>query len=290
MAIDVGRTGIWITGRIWDGAGDEAYEAATELEELGYGAIWIGSSKADLVRQERILSSTERIVAATGIVNIWLNPAEELAASCRRLAGEHRDRLLIGLGSSHAPQVEAAGIHYTKPLSRMRAYLDELDAMADGIPEDRRILAALGPRALALAAERSLGAHPYLVTPAHTKWARELIGPDAWLAPEQKIVLESDPERAREIARSFLPMYLALPNYANSLKRQGFTEDEFGGGGSDRLVDALVAWGGTDQVLERVAEHRDAGADHVSLQVIGSEGLPREGWRRIAEAFRGAPA
>ncbi|HEY6772278.1 MAG TPA: LLM class F420-dependent oxidoreductase [Solirubrobacterales bacterium] len=290
MAIDVGRTGIWITGELWESAGDAADEAAAELEELGYGAIWTGSSTADLTRQERILSSTERIVAATGIVSIWLNPADELAANYQRLAAEHPDRLLIGLGSSHAPRVEAEGIHYAKPLSRMRAYLDELDAMEDGIPEDRRILAALGPRALALAAERSLGPHPYLVTPAHTKWAREVIGPDAWLAPEQKVVLDSNPERAREIARSFLTTYLGLPNYTNSLKRQGFTDDEFTDGGSERLVDALVAWGGTDEVLQRVSEHRDAGADHVSLQVIRSDGLPLEEWRRIAEAFRGAPA
>ena len=287
MAIDIGSVGIWHSGRIWDAAGEEADEAAAELEELGYGAIWTGSSEANLARQERILSATSRIVAATGIVNIWLNAADELSGNYQRLTTKHPDRLLIGLGSSHAPQVEAAGITYERPLSRLRRYLDELDTMTEGIPKDHRVLAALGPRALSLAAERSLGAHPYLVTPAHTHEARERIGPDTWLAPEQKVVLESDPSKAREIAREALPTYLRLPNYANNLKRQGFTDEDLADGGSDRLVDALVAWGEVDAIVERVAEHRDAGASHVSLQVLGPEGLPRKEWRAIAEALSG---
>jgi probable F420-dependent oxidoreductase len=286
VAIEIGRVGIWHRGRIWDGAGDELEDAAAELEELGYGAIWSGSSEANLSRQERMLAATSRIVAATGIVNIWLNPAAELAASYRRISAEHPGRLLIGLGSSHAPQVEAEGLKYEKPLTRLRSYLDELDAMADGIPRDGRVLAALGPKALSLAAERSLGAHPYLVTPAHTHEARERIGPDAWLAPEQKVLLETDASKAREIAREALPIYLRLPNYTNSLKRQGFTDEDFRDGGSDRLVDALVAWGDVDAVLDRVSEHREAGASHVSLQVLGPEGLPRKEWRAIAEAMR----
>ncbi len=285
MAIELGRVGIWHPGRIWDAAGDEANEAAAELEELGFGAIWTGSSEAGLARQERILAATQRIVAATGIVNVWLNPAEELAASYQRLAGEHPDRLLIGLGSSHAPQVERAGHRYERPVSRLRAYLDELDAMQDGIPRDARVLAALGPKALSLAAERSLGAHPYLVTPEHTRRARERIGPDALLAPEQKILLETDPARAREIARDALPLYLRLPNYANNLRRLGFGDEDLADGGSDRLVDALVAWGNPDAILERIAEHHEAGADHVSVQVLGAEGLPREGWRVLGESL-----
>jgi probable F420-dependent oxidoreductase len=287
MAIEIGRVGVWHRGRIWDAAGDEVDEAALELEELGYGAIWTGSSEASLARQERILSATSRIVAATGIVNIWLNAADELSGNYQRLTTKHPDRLLIGLGSSHAPQVEAAGITYGRPLTRLRRYLDELDTMTEGIPKDHRILAALGPRALSLAGERSLGAHPYLVTPAYTREARERIGPDAWLAPEQKVVLESDPSKAREIAREQLPTYLRLPNYANNLKRQGFTDEDLADGGSDRLVDALVAWGEVDAILDRVAEHRDAGASHVSLQVLGPEGLPRREWRAIAEALSG---
>jgi len=295
MAIEIGRVGIWHPGRIWDAAGNGVDEAAAELEELGYGAIWTGSSEASLARQERILGATSGIVAATGIVNIWLNPADELSASYQRLEAKHPDRLLIGLGSSHAPQVEARGIKYERPVSRLRRYLDELDTMTEGIPGDSRILAALGPRALSLAAERSLGAHPYLVTPEHTRRARERIGPEAWLAPEQKVVLESDPGKARAIARASLPIYLRLPNYTNNLKRQGFTDEDFVSGGSDRLVDALVAWGGVDAVLDRIAAHREAGASHVSIQVLnsaedGTDGLPREEWRVLGEALGRADA
>jgi probable F420-dependent oxidoreductase len=290
MAIDIGQVGVWHPGGSWDAAGDEADDAAAELEELGYGAIWTGSSEANLMRQERILAATSRIVAATGIVNVWLNPADELSAGYRRLEATYPDRLLIGLGSSHAPQVEARGIKYQRPLSRLRRYLDELDRMTDGVPRDRRVIAALGPKALALAAERSLGAHPYLVTPAHTRHARELIGPDPWLAPEQKVVLDTDPAKARAIARASLPIYLRLPNYTNNLKRQGFAEEDFESGGSDRLIDALVAWGDTDAILGRIAEHRDAGASHVSIQVLNStegatDGLPREEWRVLGEAL-----
>lgn len=290
MGIDIGQVGIWNQGGSWDAAGDEVDEAAAELEELGYGAIWTGSSEASLARQERILAATSRIVAATGIVNVWLNPADELSASYRRLEVKYPDRVVIGLGSSHAPQVEAQGIKYQRPLSRLRRYLDELDAMTDGIPEDRRVLAALGPKALSLAAERSLGAHPYLVTPAHTRQARELMGPEPWLAPEQKVVLDSDPAKARAIARASLAMYLRLPNYANSLKRQGLTDEDFDSGGSDRLIDALVAWGDERAILDRIAAHREAGASHVSIQVLtsseaGTDGLPRGEWRALGEAL-----
>jgi probable F420-dependent oxidoreductase len=290
MAIEIGRVGIWHQGESWDAAGDEVDEAAAELDELGYGAIWTGNSDASLARQERILAATSRIVAATGIVSVWLNPADELSASYQRLEAQHPDRLLIGLGSSHAPQVEARGIKYERPLRRLRRFLDELDTMTDGIPGDHRILAALGPKALSLAAERSLGAHPYLVTPVHTREARERIGPEAWLAPEQKVVLESNPGKARAIARAMLQLYLRLPNYTNNLKRQGFTDEDFVSGGSDRLVDALVAWGGVDSILDRIAEHRAAGASHVSLQVLnssegGTSGLPREEWRVLGEAL-----
>jgi probable F420-dependent oxidoreductase len=290
MAIEIGRVGIWHQGERWDAAGDEVDEAAAELDDLGYGAIWTGNSEASLARQERILGATSGIVAATGIVSVWLNPADELSASYQRLETQHPDRLLIGLGSSHAPMVEARGIKYERPLSRLRRYVDELDTMTDGIPADRRILAALGPKALSLAAERSLGAHPYLVTPVHTREARERIGPEAWLAPEQTVLLESNPEKARATARAMLQLYLSLPNYTNNLKRQGFSDGDFVSGGSDRLVDALVAWGDANAILDRIAAHREAGASHVSLQVLnstegGASGLPREQWRVIGEAL-----
>jgi probable F420-dependent oxidoreductase len=290
MAIDIGRVGIWSRGGLWDDAGDEAADAAAELDDLGYGAIWTGNSEANLERQRQILSATRRIVAATGIVNIWLNAADELSGNFQQLSAEYPDRLLIGLGSSHAARVEAAGIKYERPLSRLSRYLDQLDTMTDGIRTDRRVLAALGPKALSLAAERSLGAHPYLVTPVHTHEARERMGAGAWLAPEQKVVLESDPARAREIARDSLSIYLRLPNYTNNLKRQGFIDEDFAEGGSDRLVDALVAWGEVDRILERIAEHREAGANHVALQVLSPAGLPRSEWRILAEALRGVVA
>jgi probable F420-dependent oxidoreductase len=294
MAIDLGRVGIWSPARIWSDAGAELGEAASELEELGYGAIWLGSSRADLDLQSEILSSTHTLVAATGILNIWTQPADQVAASYRRLAPDHGDRLLLGFGAGHAPMVEQAGMHYERPLSHLREYLDELDSMAEGVPADRRILAALGPKALALAAERSLGSHPYLVTPEHTRQARQVIGPDALLAPEQKVIVEADSENAREIARATLDLYLQLPNYTNSLVRQGFSPADFESGGSDRLVDAVVAWGEPPAILDRIAEHRANGADHVSIQVLNStgesrsDGLPREEWRVLAEALRGA--
>jgi probable F420-dependent oxidoreductase len=294
MAIDVGRVGIWSPARIWSDAGDELSAAAAELEELGYGAIWLGSSRADLELQSQILSSTRTLVAATGILNIWTQPADQVAASYSRLAPDHADRLLLGFGAGHAPMVERAGMHYERPLSHLREYLDELDSMPEGVPADRRILAALGPKALALAAERSLGAHPYLVTPEHTRQAREAIGPDALLAPEQKVVVETDPVKARAIARATLDLYLQLPNYTNNLIRLGFSPADFESGGSDRLVDGVVAWGDPGAIIDRISEHRANGADHVSIQVLNStgesrsDGLPRAEWRVLAEALRGA--
>ncbi|MDX6606266.1 MAG: hypothetical protein QOD14_806 [Solirubrobacterales bacterium] len=296
MAIDVGRVGIWSPAGIWQAAGDELSEAAAELEELGYGAVWLGSSRADLELQSEILSSTRTLVAATGILNIWTQPPEQVAESYGRLAPDHADRLLLGFGAGHAPQVERAGMHYERPLSHLREYLDELDSMDEGVPADRRILAALGPKALALAAERSLGAHPYLVTPEHTRRARQAIGAGALLAPEQKVIVEADPEKARAIARATLGLYLELPNYTNNLIRLGFSAADFESGGSDRLVDGLIAWGEPASILERISEHRANGADHVSIQVLNStgdsrsKGLPREEWRALAEALRGAEA
>jgi probable F420-dependent oxidoreductase len=294
MAIDIGRVGIWSPARIWSDAGPELREAAAELEELGYGAIWLGSSRADLELQSEMLSSTRTLVAATGILNIWTQPAEQVAASYSRLVPQYVDRLLLGFGAGHAPMVERAGMHYERPLSHLKEYVDELDAMDEGVPADRRILAALGPKALALAAERSLGAHPYLVTPEHTRRAREAIGPDALLAPEQKVIVETDPERARAIARATVGLYLQLPNYTNNLIRLGFSPADFESGGSDRLVDGLFAWGDRGAILDRISEHWANGADHVSLQVLNStdggrsDGLPREEWRVLAEALRAA--
>lgn len=282
MTVTVGSIGIWSRSTAWtDVTASERADAVSELEELGYGALWLGASPGDLALPEELLGATQRIVVATGIINIWTNPADALTAAYHRVYAGHPERILLGLGSSHAPLV---GDAYRRPLSRLRAYLDELDAQASPVPIAHRVLAALGPKALALAAARAAGAHPYLVTPDHTRIARETMGPGALLAVEQKAVLEPDPVRARELARVTVGHYMALPNYTNNLLRLGFVEADFAGGGSDRLVDALVAWGGEDAILARVREHRQAGADHVCLQVLDGA-LPREQWRRLAPAL-----
>lgn len=296
MNVDVGRVGIWSPSPAWEHAPDLT-DAAAELEELGYGALWLGSSHGDLELPRTLLTSTRRLVVVTAIINIWTNPAVNVASRYAQLQSETPDRLLIGLGSSHAPLVEPAGFSYRQPLRRLAGYLDELDDSVSTIPTDRRVLGVLGPKALDLAARRSAGAHPYLVTPYYTRQARAQIGSGPLLAVEQKVVLETDPERARVIARARLSQYLELPNYTNSFRRQGFTDADLADGGSDRLVDGLITWGSIETVLDRVAQHHAAGADHVALQVLDSPGyaptnpLPRQAWRELAAGLRdtGAP-
>jgi probable F420-dependent oxidoreductase len=278
------RVGIWARElRV----GDEGVrrEAAAELEQLGYGTLWFpGSAGSDsLDCAEILLDATQRVVVATGITNIWTEEPEGVAAGHVRLAAAHDHRFLLGLGASHAPLI---GDRYRKPYSSMVEYLDRLDAAPEPPPVEERVLAALGPRMLALSRDRAAGAHPYLVPPEHTAIAREAIGEDKLLAPEQAVVLESDPVRARELARGHLELYLVLPNYTNNWLRHGFTEDDLRDGGTDRLVDALVAWGDEDAIHARVREHHDAGADHVCLQVIhGGDGPPLQEWRRLAGAL-----
>lgn len=286
--IDIGPVGIWTSSGLWTAAGDELTDAAAELNDLGYGALWIGSSVGDLQLQESLLAATTRLVVITGIINVWTNPPELVAESYRRTNTAYPDRIVIGLGSSHASLVKTE--EYRKPLTRLRRYLDELDALDPTVPANRRVLAALGPKALSLAAERSAGAHPYLTTPGHTAEARKILGPSALLAPEQKVVLESDPATARAIARTTLSRYLELPNYTNNFLRIGFSPKDLERGGSDRLVDELIAWGDTDAVLKRIAEHHAAGANHVCIQVLTSSGrhagrLPRQEWRDLAAAL-----
>jgi probable F420-dependent oxidoreductase len=293
MNIDIGRVGIWSSSPAWQHS-PELTDAAAELEELGYGALWLGGSRGDLELPATLLASTSRLVVATAIINIWTEPAKDVAARYAQVEEERPNRLLVGLGTSHAPMVEAAGFSYRRPLQRLVSYLDELDQNVPTIPTDRRVLGVLGPKALDLAARRSAGAHPYLVTPEYTRGARAQIGPDPLLAVEQKVVLETNPRRARAIARARLALYLRLPNYTNSFLRQGFNEDDFTGGGSDRLVDGLVAWGTVKQVLGRVTEHLSAGADHVAIQVLDSEDyqptnpLPRALWRELAAGIPGS--
>jgi probable F420-dependent oxidoreductase len=286
MALDLGPVGIWTYG-LWEGA-DDAAEAVAELEELGYGALWLGFSDGGLELHEALLAASHRLILATAIINIWVNPPARVAASYQRVERSYPGRMLIGLGSSHPSMTQ--GQEY-RPYQKMVSYLDELDALRPTVPTDRRVLAALGPNMLRLAGERSAGVHPYLVTPTHTKMARDILGPGPLIAPEQKVVLETDPVKAREIARPVFSPHLTQPNYTRNLLRMGFTADDLADGGSDRLIDAVIAWGDADTVLDRIAEHRAAGADHVAIQVLtagdyGHGALPRQQWRELAAALK----
>ena len=280
-------TGIWSGGLRYGDPG-EAAEAAAELDELGYSALWVPDVGGDVFGVvERLLGATKEATVATGILNLWMHSAEETAAAHARLTASHGDRFLVGIGVSHAPLIDAGEPgRYRRPLGAMTAFLDGLDAAPTALPSASRVLAALGPRMLELARARTAGAHPYNVTPEHTGLAREALGPDALLLPEQAVALVRVPERARELGRSHLAHYMALPNYTNNLRRLGFGDDDLSGGGSDRLVDALVSWGDVSDIASRVKEHRDAGADHVCIQVISEAGaFPRQEWRELASAL-----
>jgi probable F420-dependent oxidoreductase len=236
---------------------------------------------------ETLLGATKQAVAATGILNVWMHEAADVAARRAAWSEPWQQRALFGLGVSHAPLVEAGNPgRYAKPYSAMVAYLDALDAAEEPLPAGARVLAALGPRMLALARERAAGVHPYLVPPEHTAQAREIVGRDALVATEQAVVLETDPVKARAIARNHLAMYLPLPNYWNNLQRLGFGADDLLQGGSDRIVDSAVAWGDVDAIKARVDAHRDAGADHVCIQVLRTDyEFPRAEWRELAPAL-----
>lgn len=238
-------------------------QQATEIEALGYGAVWVGGSPpAALSWVEPILQATATLCVATGIVNIWSAPAQRVAESFHRIEAAYPGRFLLGIGVGHAEMIS----EYRKPYNALVEYLDRLDDY--GVPANRRVVAALGPRVLGLSARRSAGAHPYLTTPEHTARARELIGPSAFLAPEHKVVLTTDSARARTVGRQALDMYFNLANYRNNWKRLGFTDDEVSRPGSDRLVDAVVAYGTPDAIAARLNEHLLAGADHVPIQVL----------------------
>lgn len=238
-------------------------QQATEIEALGYGAVWVGGSPpAALSWVEPILQATTTLCVATGIVNIWSAPAQRVAESFHRIEAAYPGRFLLGIGVGHAEMIS----EYRKLYNALVEYLDRLDDY--GVPANRRVVAALGPRVLGLSARRSAGAHPYLTTPEHTARARELIGPSAFLAPEHKVVLTTDSARARTVGRQALDMYFNLANYRNNWKRLGFTDDEVSRPGSDRLVDAVVAYGTPDAIAARLNEHLLAGADHVPIQVL----------------------
>jgi probable F420-dependent oxidoreductase len=282
-------TGIWNAALRFGDPG-EAAEAAAELEELGYTAVWIPDTGGDVFGAvEHLLRATRTITVATGILNLWMHSAEETASAHARLTAEYGDRFLVGIGVSHAPIIDADQPgRYSRPLSVTASFLDGLDAAAPPLSLDHRVLAALGPKMLELAAQRAGGVHPYNVTPEHTATARKVLGPSKLVLPEQAVALTTDAAAARQIGRSFLVHYLELPNYANNIRRLGFTDDDFANGGSDRLIDAIVAWGDEDAIASRIREHRDAGADHVCVQVLSEQGmlqLPRQAWRTLAPAL-----
>jgi probable F420-dependent oxidoreductase len=280
MAIEIGTVGVWSAPRAWPNG--EMTDVVAEVEELGYTAFWHGGSPAgDLRSIERLLAATGTITIGTSIVNVWTTTPEEVAASYRRVNANHPDRFVLGIGAGH----REATAEYTKPHARLSGFLDGFDRA--GIPVEHRMLAALGPRVLTLAADRTASAQPYLVPPEHTRRAREILGPGRILAPEQKVVLETDPERARAIAREAMRMYLGVSNYTNNFRRLGFTAEDLAGGGSDRLVDAMIAWGDEDAVRARVAEHHDAGADHVAIQVLNPLETRMAAFRALAPALVG---
>lgn len=242
-----------------------------------------------LAAAESLLRGTTTIVVATGILNIWVHTAAEVAARRHDLEHRYDGRFLLGLGVSHAPLVDPDGTGlYRKPLAKMRSYLDELDAATPPAPASSRVLAGLGPKMLELARDRAAGAHPYLSPVAHTSAARQILGSGPLLAPEQAVLLDPDPSTARPRIRKYLSRYLdTFPNYVNNLLRLGFTDEDLIGGGSDRLVDAVVAWGDEEAIARRVSEQHAAGADHVCLQVIptGDGVPPLDAWRRLAPAL-----
>jgi len=285
--MELSGVGVW-SSQLRYGDVAESAEVAAELEELGFQALWIpdvGGPVFDAVRH--LLASTKRVVVATGILNLWMHTPSEVAASYASLSDAHGDRFLLGIGVSHAPLVDASEPgRYRKPLVATRTYLDALDATDRPVPVDHLVLAALGPKMLTLAATRAGGAHPYLVTTEHTREAREVLGEGPLLLPEQTVILCDDAAEAHAIGTDWLRAYLALPNYANNLLRSGFSSDDLASV-SDRLFDAIIAWGDEDAILRRVNEHYAAGADHVCIQVLTPDptAFPREQWRRIAAAM-----
>ena len=264
MSIELGPIGIWRH------ASGLTPQVVAEVEALGYGAIWVGGSPdGDLGVIEHPLDITDHIAVATGIVNVWKDDAATVSASYHRITARYPGRFLLGLGIGHPEATQ----EYRQPYAKLVSYLDELDEAK--VPAAGRVLAALGPKVLALSAQRAAGAHPYLVTPEHTRQARQILGEGPLLAPEQKVVLETDPEQARAIARPRVQTpYLGLTNYLANLRKLGWTDADFADGGSDALIDALVVHGDGDAIGRGVTAHLDAGADHVAVQVLGSDPLP----------------
>ena len=258
LKLDLGRYGVWL------GTRSITPDLAVQIESLGYGAAWIGGSPdADLKWVEPALAQTSSLQLATGIVNIWSSPATDVAESYHRIENEYPGRFLLGIGVGHPEHTQ----QYLKPYDALVEYLDVLDGAS--VPTSRRVLAALGPKVLRLSAERSGGAHPYLTTPEHTAYARELVGNSVFLAPEHKVVLTTDADEAREVGRKSVDFYLDLSNYVNNWRRLGFTDTDVRKPGSDKLIDAVVAYGTPEAIAASLNEHLEAGADHVAIQVLG---------------------
>lgn len=270
----IGRFGIW------RGAWQTTPEIAAGLEQMGYGALWLGGSPdGGLEIVDRMLDSTSTLTVGTSIVNIWKDDAVTVARSFARIQGRHPGRFILGVGAGH----REATAEYASPYQALASYVDRL--LLAGVPAESLVLAALGPKVLRLAGERTGGAIPYLVPPAHTRLAREILGPAPLLAPEHKVVLDADLARARSLGRNRVANpYLGLVNYTSNLRRLGFTDEDLANGGSDALVDALVAHGTVAQVAAQLGSHLDAGADHVCIQLL-TDGDPVPGYAELASAL-----
>jgi probable F420-dependent oxidoreductase len=283
---DLGRYGIWISGRNWPAEPNLVATAAQELESLGFGAVWIGGSPSDdLELPEAILAASSTLMVGTSIVDIWRSNGAKLAASHMRIRRHFPGRFYLGVGSGHAPTAESLGQMYSKPLSRLRDFVS--DKLRE-VPTDERMIAALGPKALEAARELTAGALPYLMPPAHTADARKILGTDRVLVSEQKIFLGTDEDEARTVGRRVLRSYLDLPNYTTALRRYGMTDDDLSGPGSDRFIDSAVVWGDDATVRAGLDAHLTAGADQVAIQVLSADAsphLPREEWRHLAEVL-----
>jgi probable F420-dependent oxidoreductase len=270
--------------------GQELAEAAAEIESLGFDTVWVPGAIRDSggslwVTLDGILNSTTTLKVATAVVNVWAYPADTTAAAASHLSAAYPGRFILGVGIGQREHLGDDGADaFRHPTAEMARYLDELDAL--GILKSERVLAALGPKMLQLAGTRAAGAHPYLVTPEHTGMARGVLGPGPLLAPEQPVILETDPSRARAKAREYLSFYLELRNYVANLRRMGFGDDDLAGGGSDRLVDGIVAWGDEAAAVARLRDHLAAGADQVAIHVVGEGRNPtRAEWRQLAPAL-----
>jgi probable F420-dependent oxidoreductase len=288
QGMELGRIGIW-SAALRNAERGQAARAAAELEQLGYGALWFPGGPREGVTEHisALHEATQRVAIATGILSIWTHSPADVTRDYWDWEQRFPGRFLLGIGISHQHVVERAGLAYEKPLRKLRGYLDELDAQPKPVPIDRRCIASLGPKSLELARERSWGTHPYFVPVSHTKIAREAVGPGKLVAPELMVVLETDPDKARAMARQHMAMYLTSPNYATNLLRLGYSQQDLDNGGSDRIVDDIVAWGSPRKILERVQEHHAAGADHVCVQVLNQDrrAPALEEWRTLAQTF-----